>query len=100
MGGPGALLLRDRMGGAPHLGRDRGDDRQSVAAAGACGMKLPKAGWQQREGMKPLLAALGAREGATRYVGGCVRDTLLGLPVSDVDLATRLTPEAVMERLA
>ncbi|MEA3063796.1 MAG: poly(A) polymerase [Sphingomonadales bacterium] len=63
-------------------------------------MKLPKAHWQQREGMKLLLAALDARGGATRYVGGCVRDTLLGLPVSDVDLATRLTPQDVMDRLA
>jgi poly(A) polymerase len=62
-------------------------------------MKLPQASWQRQEGMKPLLAALGAREGDTRYVGGCVRDTLLGLPVSDVDLATRLTPQEVMERL-
>ncbi|HEX8241214.1 MAG TPA: CCA tRNA nucleotidyltransferase [Allosphingosinicella sp.] len=50
--------------------------------------------------MKPLLAALGAGEGETRFVGGCVRDTLLGLPVSDVDLATRLAPTQVMERLA
>jgi poly(A) polymerase len=63
-------------------------------------MKLPPAAWQRREGMKPLLAALGAKEGATRYVGGCVRDTLLGLAVSDVDLATRLPPQEVMERLA
>ncbi|HEX6375516.1 MAG TPA: CCA tRNA nucleotidyltransferase [Allosphingosinicella sp.] len=63
-------------------------------------MKLPRAPWQQREGMKPLLAALDAKGGATRYVGGCVRDTLLDLPVSDVDLATRLPPQAVMERLA
>ncbi len=63
-------------------------------------MKLPKASWQQREGMKALRTALDAKAGATRYVGGCVRDTLLGLPVSDVDLATRLTPEAVMARLA
>jgi poly(A) polymerase len=50
--------------------------------------------------MKALLAALGASEGDTRYVGGCVRDTLLGLPVSDVDLATRLPPKEVLERLA
>ncbi|MGZ8354377.1 MAG: CCA tRNA nucleotidyltransferase [Allosphingosinicella sp.] len=50
--------------------------------------------------MKALLAALGAGEGDTRYVGGYVRDTLLGLPVNDVDLATRLTPQAVLERLA
>jgi poly(A) polymerase len=63
-------------------------------------MKLPRARWQQREGLRPLLIALDARGGATRYVGGCVRDTLLGLPVSDVDLATRLPPQEVMERLA
>ncbi|HEX8306926.1 MAG TPA: CCA tRNA nucleotidyltransferase [Allosphingosinicella sp.] len=50
--------------------------------------------------MKALLAALGAGEGDTRYVGGCVRDTLLGLAVSDVDLATRLPPKEVLERLA
>jgi poly(A) polymerase len=50
--------------------------------------------------MKALLAALGAGEGDTRYVGGCVRDTLLGLAVSDVDLATRLPPKVVLERLA
>jgi poly(A) polymerase len=63
-------------------------------------MKLPAASWQRREGMKALLAALDAGTGATRYVGGCVRDTLLGLPVSDVDLATRLTPQEVIDRLA
>ncbi|MEG9861020.1 MAG: CCA tRNA nucleotidyltransferase [Parvularculales bacterium] len=35
----------------------------------------------------------------TRFVGGCVRDSLLGLPVKDVDIATRLKPELVVERL-
>lgn len=49
--------------------------------------------------MQELLAALDVGAGETRYVGGCVRDTLLGLPVSDVDLATRLLPEAVVGRL-
>jgi poly(A) polymerase len=49
--------------------------------------------------MKKLLRALGAAAGETRYVGGCVRDTLLALPVSDVDLATRLTPQMVLDRL-
>ena len=62
-------------------------------------MKLPAADWQTRPGMGALLDALGAHEGETRYVGGCVRDTLLGLPVSDVDLATRLAPDEVMARL-
>ena len=62
-------------------------------------MKLPPSPWQMRDGMAELLRALGAETGDTRYVGGCVRDTLLGLDVSDVDLATRLEPEAVVERL-
>ncbi len=63
-------------------------------------MTLPDAPWRQRPGMARLLRALGAGRGETRFVGGCVRDTLLGLPVSDVDLATRLAPEAVMAALA
>ena len=62
-------------------------------------MNLPDAPWRSRTGMKRLLGALGAETGETRYVGGCVRDTLLGLEVSDVDLATRLTPEMVIARL-
>ncbi|HVQ06831.1 MAG TPA: CCA tRNA nucleotidyltransferase [Allosphingosinicella sp.] len=49
--------------------------------------------------MDRLLAALGAGAGETRFVGGCVRDTLLGLEASDVDLATRIAPEEVIRRL-
>ena len=61
-------------------------------------MKLPLDHLNSRQGMRLLIEALG--KGEARYVGGCVRDTLLGLPISDVDLATRLTPENVMERLS
>jgi len=61
---------------------------------------LPDAEWRRRPGLEGLLDALGAGEGETRFVGGCVRDTLLGLAVSDIDLATRLEPAQVMERLA
>ncbi|HSQ99376.1 MAG TPA: CCA tRNA nucleotidyltransferase [Sphingomicrobium sp.] len=49
--------------------------------------------------MERLLDALGASEGLTRYVGGAVRDDLLDHAVSDVDLATRLQPEDVVQRL-
>jgi len=62
-------------------------------------MKLPDASWRKRVGLVPLLRVLGAGEGLTRYVGGCVRDTLLKVSVSDVDLATRLEPEEVVRRL-
>lgn len=47
-------------------------------------------------------AVLDALEGAgaqVRFVGGCVRDALLGRPVSDIDIATDAVPEAVMRAL-
>ena len=55
--------------------------------------------WRKKRGVKRLLPALGAEEGLTRYVGGAVRDELLGLPVNDVDLATRIPPDEVIRRL-
>lgn len=36
---------------------------------------------------------------AVRFVGGCVRNALLGIPVTDIDLATLHTPPDVMARL-
>jgi poly(A) polymerase len=62
-------------------------------------VKLDVGSWRDRPGMGPLLDALGGSEGLTRYVGGAVRDQLLGLSVNDVDLATRLRPEEVVQRL-
>lgn len=35
----------------------------------------------------------------TRMVGGCVRNTLMGHPVTDVDFATTLTPDKVISML-
>ena len=49
--------------------------------------------------MAELLAALDAETGKVRFVGGAVRDTLLGLEVQDVDCATVFRPEEAMERL-
>lgn len=43
-------------------------------------------------------AVLAALPGA-RAVGGCVRDTLAGRPVHDVDIAAPLPPDAIAERL-
>jgi poly(A) polymerase len=60
---------------------------------------LPDAAWQTQQGLTELCNVLGARKGETRFVGGAVRDTLLGIEVSDVDLATRHTPEDVLDRL-
>ena len=46
-------------------------------------------------GVRPVLAALPD----ARIVGGAVRDLMARRPVSDVDIATPLTPEAVTEAL-
>lgn len=63
------------------------------------GRRLPDARWRKGRELIHLMEVLAAAEGETRFVGGCVRDTLLGLPVSDVDLATRLQPQDVLDRL-
>ncbi|WP_338240617.1 CCA tRNA nucleotidyltransferase [Aurantiacibacter hainanensis] len=59
--------------------------------------RLPEAGWTARDDLAALVAALGAD--SVRWVGGAVRDTLLDLPVKDIDAATTLHPEEVMARL-
>lgn len=51
--------------------------------------------WLRHPGVSALLDAL--PDG--RFVGGVVRDTLLGLPPGDLDLATPLTPAEVVDRL-
>ena len=60
---------------------------------------LPTAHWRDRAGLDKLLNVLDAEAGATRFVGGAVRDTLHGLDVHDIDLATRLLPHDVLSRL-
>jgi poly(A) polymerase len=49
---------------------------------------------------RAVMRALGADGGAARFVGGAVRNALLGEPVGDVDIATPLTPDEVMARLS
>lgn len=61
---------------------------------------LPDAEWRSRPGLRRIVAALVADGGAVKIVGGAVRDTLLGLAVTDVDLATPLLPQEVTRRLA
>ncbi|MEM9880613.1 MAG: CCA tRNA nucleotidyltransferase [Pseudomonadota bacterium] len=49
------------------------------------------ADWLQHPDVGKVFAALGHEN--IRLVGGCVRDGLIGQPVSDLDFATRHTPE-------
>ena len=52
--------------------------------------------WLNSGALKAVVTALRVGPETPRIVGGAVRDTLLGLPVSDVDIATVLTPDAVV----
>lgn len=60
---------------------------------------LPDMEWRKHPALHKLLQALEADKDMVRYVGGAVRDGLLGLAVSDVDIATRHLPHDVMKRL-
>ncbi len=57
---------------------------------------LSSAEWPRRAGLAKLIEALGAEN--MRWVGGAVRDTLLGSEVRDIDCATTLTPDVVIDR--
>ena len=59
-------------------------------------MMLIDRSWLDGKATKILIAALNAGGVDFRFVGGAVRDGLLGRPVSDIDIATPATPEAVV----
>ncbi len=48
---------------------------------------------------RAVIAALTAEGAEARFVGGCVRDAVLGRPVKDIDIATHDAPEVVMALL-
>ena len=57
---------------------------------------IPHAAWLKAPETQALIAALeAARPDGSRFVGGCVRNTLMGRPVDDIDIATQLTPGRV-----
>jgi poly(A) polymerase len=62
--------------------------------------RLPDPAWLAEPGTRQVFAALGAGGAEIRFVGGCVRDALIGRPVLDVDIATPDAPEIVMRKLA
>ncbi|WP_375271739.1 CCA tRNA nucleotidyltransferase [Sphingomonas sp.] len=66
---------------------------------GVSATTLPDAAWRHRPGLDKLAEVLGAERGEARFVGGAVRDTLLGLDAHDIDLATLHAPDEVVRRL-
>ena len=60
-----------------------------MTTAAAC---LPADGPQASPAAKVVLALLGRDGEDARLVGGAVRNTLLGLPSGDIDIATTARP--------
>ncbi len=63
--------------------------------------KIKLKGLMASDAARRIFAALqdGEKEPLVLFVGGCVRNMLLGKPVSDIDLATKLSPSEVTARL-
>ena len=55
--------------------------------------------WMVEPATCRLLGALSAGGVEARFVGGSVRDALLGRPIGDIDIATPASPERVIELL-
>ncbi|WP_338467742.1 CCA tRNA nucleotidyltransferase [Novosphingobium sp. ZN18A2] len=60
---------------------------------------LPEADWTRRADLLALVDALDPEGDSARHVGGAVRDTLLGIAVADIDIATKHEPQEVIARL-
>ncbi len=56
--------------------------------------------WMEEPPTRKVMAALRAAGSPARFVGGSVRDALLGRPVLDIDIATPEPPDRVMALLA
>ncbi|MGH7125978.1 MAG: CCA tRNA nucleotidyltransferase, partial [Stellaceae bacterium] len=59
------------------------------------GGRIPPQPWMDEASTRRVLDALAAGGVSARFVGGSVRDALLGRPVSDIDIATPAAPEVV-----
>lgn len=63
-------------------------------------MKPLTADWLSAAPTVQVIAALeAARPGSARFVGGCVRNTIMGRAVDDIDIATQLEPDATLAAL-
>lgn len=60
--------------------------------------RLPQP-WMTEGPAADVMGALTAAGEQARFVGGCVRDALIGRPIRDIDICTPLSPQRVTELL-
>jgi poly(A) polymerase len=72
-----------------------------VGGSGVSTESIGVAPWMALPETQAVIAALEARggPGCARFVGGCVRNTLMAKPIDDIDIATTLPPDQVIEAL-
>ncbi len=76
---------------------DKSTHHDVVGTGGRSETSLATAAWLQATSCQAVFKALEAGGVEGRAVGGSVRNTLMGIEVSDVDIATPALPEEVME---
>ncbi|MEP2716425.1 CCA tRNA nucleotidyltransferase [Pseudophaeobacter sp.] len=59
-------------------------------------MTLSGEPWLTDPATQKVCSALTAEGAAAYFVGGCVRNALMGVPVSDIDISTDATPQQVL----
>ncbi|WP_420402263.1 CCA tRNA nucleotidyltransferase [Nisaea sp.] len=62
-------------------------------------MRISPKPWMTAPETRAVMEILNRDGDMARFVGGCVRSAVLDLPIADVDIATRYTPERVIEQL-
>ncbi|MDA0261305.1 MAG: CCA tRNA nucleotidyltransferase [Proteobacteria bacterium] len=63
-------------------------------------IKIEPQAWMTAPATRRVLDALTAHGQVVRFVGGCVRDAIIGREIRDIDLATPDDPQSVTELLA
>ena len=83
------MAIRDKLGKDSPLALQPGDP---------IGQLTPQA-WMQAPETQAVIQALAADGAHVRFVGGCVRDSVLKRPIKDIDIATPDPPERVLALL-
>ncbi len=83
------MTVREKLGRDSPLGLQPGDP---------IGLLGPQE-WMAAPETQAVIRALGADGAHVRFVGGCVRDSVLKRPIKDIDIATPDPPERVLALL-
>ena len=94
MAGPAQILFRGTLRTLLHLGCNRayiaGMDRSATFQIN------PRIGFLTDPSAQALCAVFENAGHRALFVGGCVRNAVMGVPISDIDVATDATPKQTL----